>query len=68
MIKSDSLKNSNLPDGVLLSVGPDGPSVVGQVDSGIVGLSQSPDEELFLVQIKPISILDKFIFFPKLQP
>ena len=32
-----------------MSIGPDGPTVMGQVDAGIVGLSQSPDEELFLI-------------------
>ena len=36
-------------DGALVSIGPDGPSVVGQVDAGVAGLSRSPDEELFLV-------------------
>jgi hypothetical protein len=45
------------PDGALLSVGPDGPSVVGQVDAGLVALSQSPDEELFLIVTEAASLI-----------
>ena len=39
----------DIADGALLSVGPHGVSVVGQVEAGIVSISQSPDEELFLL-------------------
>ena len=46
-----------LIDGALLSVGPDGVSVVGQVDAGLVAISQSPDEELFIIVTEASSLI-----------